>query len=55
MLHETIHYSQGAFVEWRQILDIVSIANAMVDAKRCIGKDGVVYKIDFGKAYNHVD
>ena len=52
VLHETIFGSQGAFVEGRQILDVVLIANEVVDEKR---RSGVVFKIDFEEAYDHVD
>lgn len=51
----TIHISQRAFVEGKQILDAILIANEVVDEKRCLGRDGVVFKIDFKKTYNHVD
>ena len=54
VLHETIHSSQGAFVQGRQILDAVLIANKIVDEKRRTGEEGVVFKIDFEKAYDHV-
>ncbi|RVW83303.1 Transposon TX1 uncharacterized 149 kDa protein [Vitis vinifera] len=54
VLHETIFGSQGAFVEGRQILDAVLIANEVVDEKRRSGEEGVVFKIDFEKAYDHV-
>ncbi|RVW39477.1 Transposon TX1 uncharacterized 149 kDa protein [Vitis vinifera] len=53
-LHETIHSTQGAFVQGRQILDAVLIANEIVDEKRRTGEEGVVFKIDFEKAYDHV-
>ena len=54
VLHETIHSTQGAFVQGRQILDAVLIANETVDEKRRPSEEGVVFKIDFEKAYDHV-
>ncbi|RVW23991.1 Transposon TX1 uncharacterized 149 kDa protein [Vitis vinifera] len=54
VLHETIHYTQGAFVQGRQILDAVLIANEIVDERRRSGEEGVVFKIDFEKAYDYV-
>ncbi|RVW83847.1 Transposon TX1 uncharacterized 149 kDa protein [Vitis vinifera] len=54
VLHETIHSTQGAFVQGRQILDLVLIANEIVDERRRSGEEGVVFKIDFEKAYDHV-
>ena len=50
ILHETIHSTQGAFVQGRQILDVVLIANE----RRRSGKEGVIFKIDFENAYDHV-
>ena len=49
MINETISLSQGAFVEGRQILDEV------VHEKKRSGEEGVVFKNDFEKAYDHVD
>ncbi|KAL6328045.1 hypothetical protein AAG906_033313 [Vitis piasezkii] len=54
VLHETIHSTQGAFVQGRQIVDVVLIANEIVDEKRRLGEKGVVLKIDFEKAYDHM-
>ncbi|RVW12514.1 Transposon TX1 uncharacterized 149 kDa protein [Vitis vinifera] len=54
VLYENIHSTQGTFVQGRQILDVVLIANEIVDEKRRSGKEGVVFKIDFEKAYDHV-
>ena len=42
-------------MEGRQILDVVLIANEVMDEKRRSRKEGVVFKIDFEKAYDHVD
>ncbi|RVW83275.1 Transposon TX1 uncharacterized 149 kDa protein [Vitis vinifera] len=54
VLHETIHSTQGSFVQGRQIMDAVLIANEIVDERRRSGEEGVVFKIDFEKAYDHV-
>ncbi|RVW90278.1 Transposon TX1 uncharacterized 149 kDa protein [Vitis vinifera] len=54
ILHETIHFTQGAFVQGRRILDAILIANEIVDEKKRSGEEGVVFKIDFEKAYDHV-
>ena len=55
VLHKTIHISQGAFVEGRQILNAVLIANEEVDEKRQPSEGCVIFKIDFEKVYDHVD
>ena len=55
VLHETIFGSLGAFFEGRQILNDVLIANKVVDEKKRSGEKGVVFKINFEKAYDHVD
>ena len=54
VLHETIHSTQGVFVQGRQILDAVLIANEILDEKRHSREEGVVFKIDFEKTYDHV-
>ena len=54
-LQDTIFMSQGAFVKGRQILDAILITNELVDEKRRSNEEGVVFKIDFEKVYNHVD
>ena len=54
VLHETIHSTQGTFVQGRQIVDAVLIANEIVDEKRRSGQEGIVFKIDFEKAYDLV-
>ena len=42
------------FVKGRQILDVVLIANEIVDERRRSGEEDVVFKIDFEKAYDHM-
>lgn len=54
-LHNTIEDHQMAFIEGRQILDSALIANEVVEEYRAQRKKWVVLKIDFAKAYNHVD
>ena len=54
VLHETVFLSKEAFVEGRQIFDVVLKVNEVVDEKRKLGEEGVVFKIDFNKAYDHV-
>ena len=55
VLSDTIAENQGAFVEGRQILDTVLIANEAVEEYRSKGRKGWVFKIDFTKAYDCVD
>ena len=55
VLQDTIFLTQGVFVERRQILDVVLIANELVDEKKRSREEGVVFKINFEKAYDHVD
>lgn len=51
---ETVSKNQSAFVKGRQILDGVLVANEVVEEYRARGKVGLVFKIDFEKAYDHV-
>lgn len=52
-MEDTISVEQGAFVVERQILDVALIANEVVEY-RSFGKKGVVFKIDFEKAYDNI-
>lgn len=55
MLYETIFIFEGVFVKGRQILNATLIVNEVVDEKRRYGEERVVFKIDFKRAYDHVD
>ncbi|XXG72211.1 hypothetical protein AAC387_Pa07g1359 [Persea americana] len=46
---------QGAFVAGRQNLDGVLVANELIDSRKRSKKEGVIFKIDLEKAYDHVD
>lgn len=51
----TISLSQGAFVKNRQNLDAVLVANEVVEHAKKSNKLGLVFKIDFEHAYDHVE
>ena len=55
VMGDTISQSQGAFVFGRQILDVVLIANEAVEDYRSSRRKGFIFKIDFEKAYDHVE
>lgn len=46
---------QGVFIEGRQILDGVLIANECIEEKRESERNGVICKLDLEKAYDHVN
>lgn len=54
VLPSIISKAQGA-IAWRQILDLALIANEASEDYRAKKKEGVIFKIDFEKAYDHVD
>ncbi|KAK2413305.1 hypothetical protein QL285_036031 [Trifolium repens] len=47
--------SQSAFIKGRQLVDGVLVLNEVVDFAKKIGKECLIFKIDFEKAYNSVD
>lgn len=55
VLPNTISSSQGTFVVGRQILDQVLMTNEVIDDYKLHNEEGVIFKIDFKKAYDHVD
>lgn len=55
VLRETISYSQSAFVRDSQTLDAVLVTNKVVEEYRKCKRPGLVFKIDFEKAYDHIN
>ena len=46
---------QNAFVEGRQILDAILVANEVVDSVLRSNRSAILCKLDLEKAYDHVD
>ena len=50
-----VYKAQEAFVEGRQILDTMFIANEVIDSILKNNKRGISCKLDIEHAYDHVD
>lgn len=48
-------HSQGAFQKERQIFNAVLVENEVVEEVRQKWEEGLVFKIDFEKAYDYVE
>ena len=54
VVSKVVSRAQNAFVEGRQILDDVLIANEAIDSMLKRNENGVLCKLDMEKAYNHI-
>ena len=52
---KVVSKAQGAFVEGRQILNAVLIANEAIDSVLKNNENGILCKLDIEKAYDNVD
>ncbi|MCH80227.1 cysteine-rich receptor-like protein kinase [Trifolium medium] len=55
VMHNIISGVQTAFVQGRQILDGVLIANEVIEEAKRLNREVVFFKVDFEKAYDSVD
>ncbi|PNX79577.1 ribonuclease H, partial [Trifolium pratense] len=54
-MHPLIASNQSAFIKGRNLVDGVLVVNEVVDLAKRIGKECLIFKVDFEKAYDSVD
>ncbi|XP_026417438.1 uncharacterized protein LOC113312920 [Papaver somniferum] len=55
VLPDFISSHQSDFIKKRKILDGVLVANELIDSRERLGKPGLLIKVDFEKAFDHVN
>ena len=55
VMGKVVSNSQNAFMEGRQILDAVLVANEAIDSRKRNSNVGLVCKLNIEKAYDHVN
>ncbi|MCI00911.1 LINE-1 reverse transcriptase like, partial [Trifolium medium] len=55
VLNSVIASNQSAFLKGRNLVDGVMVVNEVVDLAKRTGKDCMIFKVDFEKAYDSVD
>jgi hypothetical protein len=54
-MHLLIASNQSAFIKGRSLVDSVLVVNEVVNFAKRVGKEYLISKVDFEKAYDSVD
>ena len=55
VMNGLVNPAQNVFEEGRQILDVSSIANEVIDSMQKRKERGILYKLDIEKAYDQIN